>query len=393
MSGSIDRPLVAIACGGTGGHLFPGMAIGKGLVRRGCEVTLLVSPKEVDQSAVRGMNDMGVETLPAVALQGRNYLRFLSGLRKSVRAARRLFRERRPAAVLSMGGFTAAAPVMAGKLFRAKLFLHESNAIPGRANRLLAPWVQRAFLGFRQAADHLKTRRITISGTPVREQFQQVVTETCRRVVRLDKRRPTLLVMGGSQGARAVNDLMMMTLPLLNKVMPELQYLWLAGGQDVERVRAHCEEGNYPVQVRKFLPEMEVAYGAATLAVARAGAASLAELAAMRVPSILVPLPSSADNHQYHNARNFEKTGAARMFQQSSATPEKLIDLVTTLVRDGSARDSMRDALEQWHRRDAADLICERILTALGRTDGVDEQEASGSGVRYPGEPMRFAAS
>ena len=109
MSGSIDRPLVAIACGGTGGHLFPGMAIGKGLVRRGCEVTLLVSPKEVDQSAVRGMNDMGVETLPAVALQGRNYLRFLSGLRKSVRAARRLFRERRPAAVLSMDLISACA--------------------------------------------------------------------------------------------------------------------------------------------------------------------------------------------------------------------------------------------------------------------------------------------
>ncbi len=395
MNGSKDKPLVAIACGGTGGHVFPGMAVGKELLRRGCEVTLLVSPKEIDQIAVRCVSDMGIETLPAVALQGRNYLSFLSGLRESVRAARRLFRERRPAAVLSMGGFTAAAPVMAGKLFRAKLFLHEANAIPGRANRLLAPWVHRAFLGFRQAADHLKTRRITISGTPVREQFRHVVTETCRRVVRLDQRRPTLLIMGGSQGARAVNDMMMMSLPSLNKAMPELQYLWLAGGPDVARVRNYCAEGDYPVEVRKFLPEMEVAYGAATAAVTRAGAASLAELAAMGVPAILVPLPTAADNHQFHNARNFEKTGAARMFPQASATPEKMLDLVTLLVRDGSVRESMQEALKQWHRRDAAELICERILTALGRQDAVREYEVtgSGSGLRYAEEPLKFAAS
>ena len=387
------RTAVAIACGGTGGHLFPGMAVGRELVRHGCAVTLLVSPKEVDQLAVRCVSDMKVETLPAVGLQGRNYLKFLSGLRKSVREARRLFRKDRPAAVLSMGGFTAAAPVMAGKLFRAKLFLHESNAVPGRANRMLSPWVHRAFLGFRQAADRLKTKRITISGTPVREQFQHVVQETCRRVMKLNARRPTVLVMGGSQGAKAVNDMMMMSMPLVTRVMPALQYLWLAGGHDVGRVRAFCQEGGYPVVVRKFLPEMEVAYGAATVAVARSGAASLAEMAAMRVPSILVPLPTAADNHQFHNAANFEKTGAAKLLQQASATPEKLVGLLTGLARDEPAREAMKDALDQWHRRDAAELICERILTALGRWDGASEHEASESSFELHKDSLRLVTS
>lgn len=383
------KPLVAIACGGTGGHLFPGMAVGAELVRQCCDVMLLVSPKEVDQAAVRCVQDMEVATLPAVGLQGRNYLKFLSGLRKSVREARRLYRQRRPAAVLSMGGFTAVAPLMAGKLFRAKLFLHESNAIPGRANRLLAPWTHRAFVGFRQAADHLKTRRITISGTPVREQFQHVVVETCRRVLGLDQKRPTLLVMGGSQGARAVNEMMMMSLPLLSKMMPELQYLWLAGGNDVGRVRQFCKDGGHPAVVRKFLPEMEVAYGAADLAVTRAGAASLAEMAAMRVPAILVPLPSAADNHQHHNALNFEKTGAARLLHQGTATPEKLADWIVGLLRDEEERENMSDALDQWHRRDAAQLICDRILAAITGRENVSDRRKSTADLN----PVGLAAS
>lgn len=393
MSKPGNKPLVAIACGGTGGHLYPGMAIGRAMVRHGCDVTLLVSPKEVDQSAVSCVQDMDVATLPAVALQGRNYLKFLSGFRKSIRESRRLFRARRPAAVLSMGGFTAAAPMMAGRLLRAKLFLHESNAIPGRANRLMAPWVQRAFLGFRQASEHLKTRRITISGTPVREQFRHVVTETCRRVLGLDRHRPTLLVMGGSQGARAVNEMMMMSLPMLSQAMPELQYLWLTGGHDAQRVRDFCEEGNYRAVVRKFLPEMELAYGSATVALTRAGSASLAEMAAMKLPAILVPLPTAADNHQFHNAKIFEKTGAARVLRQITATPEKLVELVTTLARDESARETMKGALEQWHREDAAELICQRMLTVMGCWDGITEHEAANSAFDYRNDSLRLVTS
>jgi len=368
MNATTGKPLIAIACGGTGGHLFPGMTVGHELARQGCDVTLLISPKEVDQLAVRHLTDIEVATLPAVGLQGKNYLEFFRALRRSVRDARRLFRARRPAAVLGMGGFTAIAPMLAGRLFRAKLFLHESNAIPGRANRLLAPWVKRAFIGFRQASDRLAAKEITISGTPVRERFQSVVPETCRRVLELESDRPTLLVMGGSQGARGVNQLVMSAVPELTRRFPELQFLWLAGAHDVEEVRAFCRERNVPAKVRQFLPEMELAYGAATVAVSRSGAASLAEMAAMRIPAILVPLPGAADDHQHHNAANFERTGAAMMLDQRTATASDLVRTAGTLLNNESAREAMRSAQAQWHRADAAALIAERILSALGRS-------------------------
>ncbi|MBL6765372.1 MAG: UDP-N-acetylglucosamine--N-acetylmuramyl-(pentapeptide) pyrophosphoryl-undecaprenol N-acetylglucosamine transferase [Verrucomicrobiae bacterium] len=379
MTAAVPKPMIAIACGGTGGHLFPGMTVGRELVRQGCDVTLLISPKEVDQLAVRHLTGMEVATLPALALQGRNYLRFLGALRQSIRSARRLFRRRRPVAVLGMGGFTAAAPMMAGRLCRAKLFLHESNAIPGRANRMLARWVHHAFVGFRQAADSLPAARITVSGTPVRDCFRSVVPETCRRVLELDPAKSTVLIMGGSQGARGVNRLAMAALPRLSARYPEVQYLWLAGMNDVEEVRAFCRSHNIAAKVRKFLPEMELAYGAATLAVSRSGAASLSEIAAMRVPSILIPLPGSADNHQFHNAENFRRTGAALLLDQEAATPEDLIGRITGLLDDTESRESMRGALNQWHRADAPSLIAGRILSelSLAPADSVREREFS----------------
>ena len=152
-----NTPFVAIACGGTGGHLFPGLAVAEQLNRRGCGVALLISPKDVDQQAVKSARGMEIFTLPAVALQNRNYFSFAGSFLKSLFAAQKIFRRRKPQAVLAMGGFTSAPPVWVGKNFGAKTFLHESNTIPGRANRFLARFVDEAFVGFPEAAARLKS--------------------------------------------------------------------------------------------------------------------------------------------------------------------------------------------------------------------------------------------
>jgi UDP-N-acetylglucosamine--N-acetylmuramyl-(pentapeptide) pyrophosphoryl-undecaprenol N-acetylglucosamine transferase len=128
---------IVIACGGTGGHLFPGIAVARQLLRRQCEITLIISEKEVDSQAVRDVDDMTIVTLPAVGLSGKNYLQFASKFLKSFMAAKKLYKAHPPHAILAMGGFTAAPPVLAGKLARVPTFLHESNAVPGRANRML----------------------------------------------------------------------------------------------------------------------------------------------------------------------------------------------------------------------------------------------------------------
>lgn len=356
-------PRIAIACGGTGGHFFPGVAVAEQLVRRGCEVTLLISPKDVDQQAARNISGLKIVTLPAVGLSGGNKLAFLRGFVQSYRAARRHFRPHPPQAVLAMGGFTSAPPVLAASHLGAKTFLHESNTIPGRANRWLSWWVPDVFVGFPQAAARLHARRVATTGTPVRPEFQPRDPAACRIALGLDPVRPVLLVVGGSQGATGINNLLVNALP---QWKGDWQFLHFTGTADVERVRRAYAEKNLRAVVHPFFSEMAVALGAATVSISRAGASSLAELAAMRVPSVLVPFPAAMDNHQYFNARAFEETGAARMLEQKTATPEALVSLVAELSANAPAREKMQAALAQWHAPKAAEEIAERILRAAG---------------------------
>ena len=360
------RPLVALACGGTGGHLFPGLAIADALQQRGCDILLLVSPKEVDQQAVRSLRGLRVETLPAVGLSRGGVGRFALGFFRSLSAARRLFKATPPRAVLAMGGFTSAPPVLAGKLRGAATFFHESNAIPGRANRLLAHVVNEAFVGFAAATDHLFLQRVTTTGTPVRSQFLPQPPAACRAALGLKSDRPVLLIVGGSQGASGVNDLVLAAQPLLTREQPELQILHLTGPDDFEKVRAAWTASGHKAVVRPFLTEMELALGAATVAVSRAGASSLAEFAAVRVPTILVPYPAAVDNHQFHNAMSLVRTGAAALLEQRGTTGDQLGRKILDLLRDPAARARMTDALQAWHFPAAADQIAGRIADVIG---------------------------
>jgi UDP-N-acetylglucosamine--N-acetylmuramyl-(pentapeptide) pyrophosphoryl-undecaprenol N-acetylglucosamine transferase len=365
------KPLVAIACGGTGGHLFPGLAVGEALQARGADVLLLISPKEVDQQAAGTARGMRVETLPAVA-SGRGRMKeFFRGCVASYRAAKRLFRGRPPQAVLAMGGFTSAPPVWAGRRLGAKTFLHESNTIPGKANRWLAHFVDEAYVYFPQTAARLWNPRIVEVGMPVRPQFAPMDPAPPRQALGLDALRPVLLVMGGSQGASGINDLVTRSLERLAAALPALQFIHLTGVNDTDKVRAAYAAAGRRAVVRPFLTEMELAMGAATVALSRAGASSLAETAAMRLPSILVPLPTAADDHQRHNALAFVRTGAARLLEQPGATPERLVELVGELIANEPARRAMQSALAQWHFPAAAGKVADRILLAIGVTEPV----------------------
>jgi UDP-N-acetylglucosamine--N-acetylmuramyl-(pentapeptide) pyrophosphoryl-undecaprenol N-acetylglucosamine transferase len=355
-------PSIAIACGGTGGHLFPGLAIAQQLVRRNCVVTLFVSPKEIDRLAVSSVSGMEILTLPAVGFSGGNVAAFLRGFVRSWGVAMKQFKRRRPGAVLAMGGFTSAAPLLAARRFGAATFLHESNTIPGRANRWLSRVADTAFVGFDCARPRLRHTRVIVSGTPVRPRFECRDAVVCRVALGLDPDRPVLLVMGGSQGASAINSLVMRTLPLLKQRAPRLQLLHLAGSADAATVSRACAELNLKAVVHSFFSEMDLALGGATVAVSRAGASSLAELAAMRRPAILIPYPAATDNHQFFNARAFEETGAARRLDQSATNPESLANAILDLLDDDAARERMQSALSAWHRPKAAEEIADEIL-------------------------------
>ncbi|MEN9545884.1 MAG: undecaprenyldiphospho-muramoylpentapeptide beta-N-acetylglucosaminyltransferase [Verrucomicrobiota bacterium] len=369
-----NHPHVAIACGGTGGHLFPGLAVGRELVARGARVTLLISPKEVDQAAVQGLDDLQTATLPAVGLQGRNYGAFLLGFARAWQAARRHFLDpdigqRPPDAVLGMGGFTAAPPMMAGRQLGAATFLHESNTIPGRANRLMARWTRECFTGFDETAALLGRARVTCTGTPVRETIarlrRQSDPQAAKASLGLDPTKPVLLITGGSQGARGLNQWVCATLPRLAASAPDLQFIHLSGTPDLATVQAAHHPLGRRSWVRPFLQEMHLALEAADGVISRAGASSLAELAALRIPSILVPLPTAQDNHQFHNANALARCGAAVLMSQAEPDPEKLHAAILSLLDDSGRRASMQRELGALDRPEAATVIAQTILEHL----------------------------
>jgi UDP-N-acetylglucosamine--N-acetylmuramyl-(pentapeptide) pyrophosphoryl-undecaprenol N-acetylglucosamine transferase len=181
----------------------------------------------------------------------------------------------------------------------------------------------------------------------------------------LDPNRPTIPVVGGSQGARGLNEMILSALPLL--AARDWQWLHLTGANDFEKVKAAYAARGIKAVVKPFLAEMDLALGAATVAVSRAGASSLAEIATMRLPALLVPFPAAADNHQFFNASAFEKTGAAKLLEQKNSTPEKLAAILTELVENDVARSEIQNALAQWHMPKAAEQIAENILSVVAR--------------------------
>ena len=252
-------PHVAIACGGTGGHFFPGVAVARELQQSGARVTLVVSEKLVDQQAVATVPDIPHWSVSAVGFSARHPIRFLLGLRAAMKTVRRHFESEPPQAVLAMGGVTSAAPIWVGRRRGAATFLHESNAIPGRANRLLARSADEIFLGFEAAAKHFQGRAI-ITGTPVREAF--------RKQSLSDK--PLLLISGGSQGAHAINRL------ATEIKLTEAPIVHICGVDDFDAVKAACAKHSPQTEVHTFVEDMPSALARASVVISRAGASFLA---------------------------------------------------------------------------------------------------------------------
>ncbi len=356
---------VAIACGGTGGHLFPGIAVGDALVARGCEVTLLVSPKEVDQTAVKSAYGMDVESLSMIGLAG-NPLKFGCKFIRSTNSCRKLFFKKPPAAVLAMGGFTSLPPVIVGKIMGAKIFLHEANAVPGRAVRMLSSFADEVFVQFPDSLPRVLGGNVRATGLPVRATMEPVPKADARTVLGLADDLPVLLIMGGSQGAEAINRAVLGSLPYLAKLLPKIQFIHLTGNRNSDPIRLAYDTLGLRAVVRPFLTEMEYALGAADLVISRAGASSLAEFSSMELPAILVPYPSAVDDHQRLNARTFVEMGAARCFHQKQLTPSLLTQQLKELLGRPVKLKKMGEAMKQWKSDCATEEVVKRIYEVCG---------------------------
>lgn len=355
----------AIACGGTGGHLFPGLAVAEVLRDQGHEVVLFVSAKEVDARALRAHPDLPSKKLPSIGLPSvfsPAMVTFLRRLRDSLKQCGTAYDADRPHAVLGMGGFTSIAPLIAARRRGIPAFLHESNAIPGKANRLAARFCRAVLLGFDDCAQYFPKRPTQVTGTPIRRELAAGVPdrEDARRALGLDPHVKTLLVMGGSQGAAGINALMTQAAPHL--AAAELQIVHLAGERDVETVRSSYTAAGLKAVVLPFCDRMQEVYPAADLAVSRSGAASLGELSWFGLPSVLVPFPYAAEDHQRLNAEIFLRAGAARIQAEKDATGESLARLLLSLLESPESLATMSALAKALAPRDAAARVA-AVLT------------------------------
>ncbi|MEY2490826.1 MAG: UDP-N-acetylglucosamine--N-acetylmuramyl-(pentapeptide) pyrophosphoryl-undecaprenol [Verrucomicrobiota bacterium] len=351
-----------IACGGTGGHLFPGLAVAEVLRARGHEVMLFISEKEIDALALSGRSDFRFHKLPTIGLPSPfspAVLGFLRRFNESLSLCRGIYRKFKPHVVLGMGGFTSTAPVLAGKMRGIPTFIHESNAIPGKANRLTARMVRAVLLGFKECAPFFPKVRTEVTGTPIRKELQRLDRKIARQRLGLREDLLTLLVMGGSQGASGINQAMVKSLPALQGA--PIQVIHLSGARDERLVADNYQREKIPAHVAAFHHTMEEVYSAADFAIARSGAASLAELAAFSLPAILIPFPYAAEDHQTKNAEIFARADAGVILKESDLADDVLARKIRELIGDPGKLHGMSENSARLAPKNAAALVVETM--------------------------------
>ena len=358
----MSKPLkILIACGGTGGHLFPGIAVAEALRARGHEAMLLISEKKIDSQASAKYTHLRFERVQAVAKPSTfspKMLPFLLKLWKAVRHSKKLIREFKADAVIGMGGFTSLPPVYAGHKLGLKTFIHDSNARPGRANVLTSRFCTQVFLGLEPAKSFFPKHETILTGTPVRpEIFNLPSREEAAARFGLDAGKPTIVVTGGSQGAQGLNRLCAQAGSLLPA---DTQVLHIAGSLNFDEV-SKIAEGLPNYKVMGFCDQMPSAYALADVILSRSGASSLTEISLAGIPSILVPFPFAADDHQTRNAEVFAAAGAGLLVQQKDLTPQKLASMAGEILTDLQTRGRMAQAARALAIPDAADRVCAAI--------------------------------
>lgn len=362
-----------ITGGGTGGHVTPALALGEAIVDRGDEVLFIGSSRGLESRLVPDAG-FALRVLPSEQVMGRNRLGQIRGafsILKSVGHALRILWQYRPDAVISVGGYAAMPTALAAWLSRRPLFLVEPNAIPGRVNRLTASLARCVFVGFESARGYLPRRTESVCvGVPLRRALYRAFAG--RPEARLATRPLRIFVFGGSQGARQLNEHVPEALARLAK--SSITVFHQTGETDRSAVAARYAELGIEAEVVAFERDMPKRYAWADLAICRAGALTVAELALAGIPALVVPYPFAADDHQTANARALEEAGAARRIPAQPLDVPALAQTIAELVTTPGRLVLMRQASARLARPRAATDIIERCLAYL---DG-------GSGPRGP---------
>lgn len=359
---------VLFAGGGTGGHLYPGIAVADELRRRdGATVVSFVGTARGLESRVIPALGLPLDLIRSAGLKGKSLTALLRGLALlplSALDAWRVISTRRPDVVVGVGGYSSGPVLLLAALRRIPTLLMEQNTAPGFTNRTLASWVRAAAVSYDETLQYFPGTGF-VSGNPVRQAFLQAAEAGDERV---DGEGVAVLIVGGSQGARAVNEALMTAAPRLAAAGPRLSLTHQTGERDLARVREAYASAGLNASVEAFFHDMPARMLAADLVVARAGASTLAELTVLGRASVLVPLPTATDDHQRKNARVLEAAGAADLVEERDLGDGRLADRVLALAADAGRRSAMAARARALGKPEAAARVADRVTTlAEGR--------------------------
>lgn len=359
---------VLIAAGGTGGHIYPGIAVAKEIMRRDpSSVVRFVGTARGLETRLVPNAGFELSIIESAGLKNVSLMAKVRGLLllpKSIFAARRLIRQFHPDIVVGAGGYVSGPVVLAASFMRRPTMVMDSNALPGWTNRQLARWVGKAAVSFAEALPFFHGKGV-LTGNPVRSEFFEIPPR------QRDGAHISLLVFGGSQGARAINEAMIAALPALE---PEKEFLHVThqtGEGDFEKVRQSYLAAGWQdrIDARAYIDDMVSEFAKADLIISRAGATTSAELVAAGKAAIMVPFPLAADDHQRKNAEALQAAGAVRMILQKDLNGERLAEEINSLLTTPGQIDQMEMASRKLARRDAAkmtvDLMDELVQNRL----------------------------
>jgi UDP-N-acetylglucosamine--N-acetylmuramyl-(pentapeptide) pyrophosphoryl-undecaprenol N-acetylglucosamine transferase len=384
---TIEAPRIVIAGGGTGGHLFPGIAVAKELLSRHpkAQITFAGTARGIEARVIP-REGFGLDLIRSSGLKGKSLTTALRGALiapVSLIDAWRVVSQRRPNLVIGVGGYSSGPVVLVAWLRRVPTMVLEQNAVPGLTNRLLARFVRAAAVTFESTKAFFGEKGF-VSGNPVRSEFVADSQPSTEAIVNEQASGVQVLVFGGSQGAHAINVAMVEAAPELAAGDQRLRLTHQTGERDVEMVRTAYRAAGVPADVEPFFYDMGRRVAAADVIVCRAGATTIAEISAAAKPAILIPLPTATDDHQRRNAEALVSAGAAEMLLQSEATGLALAERIKALVADRDRRARLSKAARLFARPDAAKVIAERAMELIrGQGSGIRDQ---GSGIRDEGE-------
>ncbi|MGZ3647845.1 MAG: undecaprenyldiphospho-muramoylpentapeptide beta-N-acetylglucosaminyltransferase [Syntrophales bacterium] len=323
---------VIIAGGGTGGHLFPGIAIAEEFLRRDQASSILfIGTKKGLEQRVLGSTGFNLHTLDVEGIKGRGITKILGALLKIPRSlieSYRLIRAFCPDIVIGVGGYASGPAVMAAYFMGVKTAIAEQNALPGITNKILGKFVDRIFVTFPETRKWFPEKKIIVSGNPVRAAFLAGIREAEKRAGKF-----TLLIFGGSQGARGINTAVLDSLPYLTEIKDNLKIIHQTGSADVDSLAAHYRSHGIDAEVLPFIMDMARAFRSADLIICRAGATSIAEITASGKAAILIPYPHAANDHQTKNAETLIKAGAAVTICERDISGQILAETIEKFYR------------------------------------------------------------